>query len=97
MTLAELISERRAQIEAFERDTYGHAEHNISGVNDAIEQTPIASKADALAALDLIRDEFDPAWASPCHCHDRGAAALHRSREPGLSEHEDRDCGGRAW
>jgi hypothetical protein len=31
--------------------------HNISGVNDAIERTPIASKADALAALDLIRDE----------------------------------------
>ena len=25
--------------------------------NDAIEQTPIVSKADALAALDLIRDE----------------------------------------
>jgi len=57
MTLAELIAERRAKIEAFERDLYGHAEHNISGVKDAIEQTPIASKADALAALDLIRDE----------------------------------------
>jgi hypothetical protein len=28
-----------------------------SGVNDAIERTPIASKVDALAALDLIRDE----------------------------------------
>jgi hypothetical protein len=26
-------------------------------VNDAIERTPIASKVDALAALDLIRDE----------------------------------------
>jgi hypothetical protein len=57
MTLAQLISERRAKIEAFERDIHGHAEHNISGVNDAIERTPIASKADALAALDLIRDE----------------------------------------
>jgi hypothetical protein len=50
MTLAQLISERRAKIEAFERDIHGHAEHNISGVNDAIERTPIASKADALAA-----------------------------------------------
>jgi len=36
---------------------YGHAEHNISGATDAIERTPIASKADTLAALDLIRDE----------------------------------------
>ncbi|MGI8724634.1 MAG: hypothetical protein ACR2J1_04605 [Methyloceanibacter sp.] len=30
-------------------------------LNGAIEKTPIASKADALAALDLIRDETDPA------------------------------------
>jgi hypothetical protein len=38
--LARAIGLGRAQIEAFERDTYGHAEHNISGVNDAaIEQT----------------------------------------------------------
>lgn len=40
MTLAELISKRRAKIEAFERDINGHVEHNIFGVNDAMERTP---------------------------------------------------------
>ena len=57
MTLADLIAERRAKIEAFETDTRVTAFHDISGINDLIEQTPIASKADAHAALDLIRDE----------------------------------------
>ena len=57
MTLAELIAERRAKIEAFYADLSGHGHHDIGDVNDAIEQTPIVSKADALAALDLIRDE----------------------------------------
>ena len=57
MTLAQLISERRAKIEAFETDTRVSAFHDISEVNDLIERTPIASKADAYAALDLIRDE----------------------------------------
>ncbi len=57
MTLAQLISERRDKIEAFETDTRVSAFHDISEVNDLIEQTPIASKADALAALDLIQDE----------------------------------------
>jgi hypothetical protein len=53
MTLAKLIAERRAKIEAFERDTRVDAFHDISEVNDLIERTPIASKADALAAMDL--------------------------------------------
>jgi hypothetical protein len=57
MTLAELIAERRAKIEVFETDTRVSAFHDISEVNDLIERTPIVSKADALAALDLIRDE----------------------------------------
>jgi hypothetical protein len=57
MPLAELIAERRAKIEAFETNTRVNAFHDISQVNDLIERTPIASKADALAALDLIRDE----------------------------------------
>jgi hypothetical protein len=57
MTLADLIADRRAKIEAFETDTRENAFHDISEVNDLIARTPIASKADALAALDLIRDE----------------------------------------
>ena len=57
MTLAKSISQRRAEIEAFETDTRDNAVHDISEINDLIERTPIASKADALAALDLIRDE----------------------------------------
>jgi len=51
MTLAQLIAERRAKIEAFVTDTRDNAVHDMSEVNDRIEQTPIASKADALAAL----------------------------------------------
>jgi hypothetical protein len=54
MTLAELIAQRRAAIAAFEEDLYGQAVHDISNLNEAIERTPITSKADALAALDLI-------------------------------------------
>ena len=57
MTLAQLIAERRAKIEAFVTDTATTRSHDISEVNDRIEQTPIASKANALAAPDLIRDE----------------------------------------
>ena len=48
MTLAELIAERRAKIEAFETDTRVSAFHDISEVNDLIERMLIASKADAL-------------------------------------------------
>jgi hypothetical protein len=33
---------------------YGQGEQDISSLNEAIEQAPIASKADALAALDLV-------------------------------------------
>jgi hypothetical protein len=54
MTLAELIAQRREAIAAFEDDLYGQGEHDLSILNDAIERTPIASKGDALAALDLI-------------------------------------------
>lgn len=63
-TLAALIAERRARIESFERDTRDNAVHdicavhNICDVNDKIERTPIVSKADALAALELIRDDI---------------------------------------
>ena len=60
MTLAKLISQRRAEIEAFETETRDNAVHDISEINVLIERTPIASKADALAALDLIRDETQP-------------------------------------
>lgn len=57
-TLAELINERRAKIDAFDYDLYdGRADLDISGLRHAIEGTPVNSKADALAALDLIRDE----------------------------------------
>jgi hypothetical protein len=57
-TLAELINERRAKIDAFDYDLYdGRADLDFSGLRHAIERTPVSSKADALAALDLIRDE----------------------------------------
>ena len=56
-TLTELISERRAAIEAFDHDVYGPEQHDIIALNHAIERTPIASKADALSALDLIMAE----------------------------------------
>lgn len=57
-TLAELINERRAKIDAFDYDLYdGRADIDISGLRLAIESTPVNSKADALTALDLIRDE----------------------------------------
>lgn len=57
-TLAELINERRTKIDAFDYDLYdGRADLDISGLRHAIERPPVSSKADALAALDLIRDE----------------------------------------
>jgi hypothetical protein len=57
-TLAELINERRAKIDAFHYELYdGRADLDISGLRRAIERTPVNSKADALAALDLILDE----------------------------------------
>jgi hypothetical protein len=49
-TLAELINERRAKIDAFDYDLYdGRADLDISGLRHAIERTPVNS--DALAAL----------------------------------------------
>jgi hypothetical protein len=53
-----LLNEHRAKIDAFDYDFYdGRADLDISGLRHAIERTPVNSKADALAALDLIRDE----------------------------------------
>ena len=41
MTLAKSISQRRAEIEAFETDTPDNAVHDVSEINDLIERTPI--------------------------------------------------------
>ena len=56
-TLSELITDRRAAIEQFKSDMYGHGDYDISVLNEAIEQTPVVSKEDALAIIDLIRDD----------------------------------------
>ena len=64
-TLTELISERRAAIEAFDHDVYGPEQHDIIALNHAIERTPIASKADALSALDLIMAETCSEFGAP--------------------------------
>jgi hypothetical protein len=57
-TLAALVNERRAKIDAFDYDLYdGRADIDISGLRREIERTPVNSKADALAALDLIHEE----------------------------------------
>jgi hypothetical protein len=55
MTLAELIAQRRTAIAEFEQNLYGQGEQDISSLNEAIERAPIASKADALAAIDLVK------------------------------------------
>ena len=52
-TLSELIASRRAAIEQFKSDMYGHDDHDISVLNEAIEKAPIVSKEDALAIVDL--------------------------------------------
>jgi hypothetical protein len=60
-SLAELVAERRARIDAFNANPPdaldAFKDLDLSGFTDALERTPIVSKADALAALDLIRDE----------------------------------------
>jgi hypothetical protein len=56
-TLSELIASRRAAIEQFKSDMYGHDDHDISVLNEAIEKAPIVSKEDALAIVDFIREE----------------------------------------
>jgi hypothetical protein len=60
-SLAELVAERRARIDAFNANPPDALDAlkdiDLSGFTDALERTPIVSKADALAALDLIRDE----------------------------------------
>ena len=57
-TLAELIMKRRAKIDAFDYDLYdGKADLDISALRSAIENSPVLSKVDALAALDLIGEE----------------------------------------
>jgi len=59
--LTELVTQRRAKLDALNAATPDHLEAfetlDLSSLNDAIERAPITSKADALAALDLIRDE----------------------------------------
>lgn len=57
-TLADLIMQRRAKIDAFDYDLYdGTADLDLSGLRRAIEKTPVLSKVDALAALDFILEE----------------------------------------
>ena len=57
-TLAELIMKRRAKIDAFDYDLYnGKADLDVSALRRAIESSPVLSKVDALAALDLIGEE----------------------------------------
>jgi hypothetical protein len=56
-SLSDLIASRRAAIEQFKSDIYGHDNQDISGLNEAIEKAPIASKEDALALIDFIREE----------------------------------------
>jgi hypothetical protein len=57
-TLAELITQRRAKFDAFDYDLYvGNAELDMSALRRAIQSTPVLSKVDALAALDLIGEE----------------------------------------
>jgi hypothetical protein len=57
-TLAELIIERRAKFEAFDYDLYdGKTDLDVSALRRAIQSTPVLSKVDALAALDLIGEE----------------------------------------
>lgn len=58
LTLAELIKERRAKFDAFDYDLYdGKADLDVSALRRAIQSTPVLSKVDALAALDLICEE----------------------------------------
>ena len=60
-SLSELAAERRAKIDAFAYDLYDEpAAFDISELNKAIEKTPIESRADALSAIDIVRDEIDP-------------------------------------
>ena len=57
-TLAELIMERRAKFDAFDYDLYdGNADLDMSALRRAIQSTPVLSKVDAIAALDLIGEE----------------------------------------
>jgi hypothetical protein len=61
ITLAELAAQRRAKLDALKAATPDHLAafetFDLSALNDAIKCTPIASKTDALAALDVIYDE----------------------------------------
>ena len=62
-TLSELITERRAKIDAFNvnppDDLAEFQAFDISVIGNAIERAPITSRDDALAAVDLIRDEIE--------------------------------------
>ena len=54
---------------------YGHDNHDISVLNEAIEKAPIVSKEDALALIDFIREE---AVEPEHHLINSAAAALRK-------------------
>ena len=106
MTLAELIAQRRAAIADFEQNLYGHAEHDISSLNEAIERAPIASTADALAAIDLVISETSQVGpplamsilntlrrfiADEGYSRELGADGQQPNNEPNLQEGERRE------
>ena len=59
-TLAELASERRTKLKAFSNDIYDQsASFDVSQLNEWITKTPVISKQDAFAALDIILEQID--------------------------------------
>jgi hypothetical protein len=54
---------------------YGHDDHDISVLNEAIEKAPIVSNEDALAIIDFIRKE---AVGPEQHLINSAAAALRK-------------------
>ena len=54
-SVAEIVAARRAAIEKFDADP-SDKNFDLSPFTDALEHTPIKTKADALAALELIRE-----------------------------------------
>src|SRR5262249_21046698 len=54
-SVAEIVAARRAVIEKFDADP-SDKNFDLSPFTDGLEHTPIKTKADALAALELIRE-----------------------------------------
>jgi hypothetical protein len=54
-TVAEIVAARRAKIDEFDADP-SDKDFDLSPFTDALEHTPIKTKADALAALEVIRE-----------------------------------------